>query len=194
LNPQEIRNIAFNGTTNDLIYKLADHQFLRKQLKIIDKRSAAYRSMQDAEFVLRFLTLHGNEGMFRGSLLRSMDDFMLHHRRAPPAYLKHISDIYVGALERCEAIWGSLAFRRPEGGGWRDQTLAGMYDAEMIAVSRLSSREAKAAIAVCKDILGRTKKLFENPDFDKAVRQGTNTPSRLSFRVDTVHEMILAAL
>ena len=56
LNPQEIRNVAFRGTLNDVIYEKSENAFLRAQLKIRNDRSEAYRQMQDAEFVLRFLS------------------------------------------------------------------------------------------------------------------------------------------
>ena len=47
------RNVAFRGPLNDLIYDLAEDEFLHFQLKIKDKRSPNYRNMLDAEFVLR---------------------------------------------------------------------------------------------------------------------------------------------
>jgi hypothetical protein len=54
---QEIRNVGYRGELNDLIYELAENQFLRQRLKIRNERSPAYRVMSDAEFVLRFFTL-----------------------------------------------------------------------------------------------------------------------------------------
>ena len=56
LNAQEIRNVIFRGALNDLIIEMSSESFLRAQLKIKDQRSQAYRSMQDVEYVLRFLT------------------------------------------------------------------------------------------------------------------------------------------
>ena len=58
LNAQEIRNVLFRGPLNDLIVGLSGEQALRRQLKIRDNRSPAYRAMVDVEYVLRFLTLH----------------------------------------------------------------------------------------------------------------------------------------
>ena len=57
LNPQEIRNVAYRGPLNQLIYRLAEDKFLRQQLKITSDRASAYRKMTDAEYVLRYLTL-----------------------------------------------------------------------------------------------------------------------------------------
>ena len=55
LNNQEIRNVAFRGSLNDVIYDVADNNFLKRALNISGARSKAYQQMQDAELVLRFL-------------------------------------------------------------------------------------------------------------------------------------------
>ena len=82
LNPQEIRNVAFRGPMNDAIYSLSGREFLRQQLKIENDRSSAYREMNDAEYVLRFLTLLERIDGFSGSLVREMDDFMRRRQHA----------------------------------------------------------------------------------------------------------------
>ena len=55
--PQELRNVAYRGPLNSLVYDLAANNFLRQQLKIRSEKSKAYQIMADAEYVLRFLTL-----------------------------------------------------------------------------------------------------------------------------------------
>lgn len=66
MQPQELRNVAFRGPLNDLIFHLSDNQFLRQQLKIRDEDSTAYKLMADAEMVLRFLALREQWSDFRG--------------------------------------------------------------------------------------------------------------------------------
>jgi Protein of unknown function DUF262 len=191
LNPQEIRNSAFRGPLNDLIYDLAKEPFLRHQLKIRDEKSSPFREMVDAELVLRFVTLHDMSGNYRGSLLRSMDQFMLAHKNANRDTLTYIRKTFIQALSRCEVIWGEHAFRRPEGSVWRDQTLAGMYDAEMLSVSRLSEAQYKRASTHRGQVIEKTKALFGNSKFDQYVRQGTNTPSRLEYRVEKIYDLLI---
>jgi hypothetical protein len=41
--PQEIRNVAFMGPLNDLIFEMAENKFLRQQLKIVNENSKAYQ-------------------------------------------------------------------------------------------------------------------------------------------------------
>jgi len=190
LNAQEIRNVAFRGPLNKQIYALSENDFLRKQLKIDDEKSAAYRDMADAEYVLRFMTLRDRIARFSGSLVKEMDSFMRRHQNAPTAEIVLLSNSFLQAIGRCSSIWGNNAFRRPEGNGWRDQTLAGMYDAQMIAASQLSAQQADRAVQHSAEVVKRTRKLFDDLDFDKAVRTGTNTPQRIRFRVQKMRQLI----
>lgn len=89
-------------------------------------------------------------------------------------------------------IWGDIAFRRPEGNGWRDQTLAGMYDAQMLAADQLSSTEFGKIIKRIEATKLSTVKLFNDTTFDQAVRTATNTPSRIKYRIAKVLAMLKA--
>lgn len=190
LNQQEIRNVAFRGKLNDKIYELAETGFLRKQLKIEGKKSAAYQKMTDAEYVLRFLTLRERWEEFGGSLVRAMDDYMRHHQQDTAAQVTQQSESFLEALGRCETLWGSNAFRRPEGGIWRDQTLAGMYDAQMISAGLISQQTMNKAKGHRQKLQNRTRDLFEDSAFDEAVRTGTNTPTRIRYRVGAMKDAL----
>lgn len=190
LNAQEIRNVAFRGALNDEIYRLSENAFLRSRLKIENERSAAYRDMADAEFVLRFMTLRDRFDEFGGSLTKEMDEFMRSRQNSRPDEVARLTGDFEAAVDRCSGIWGNVSFRRPEGAGWRDQTLAGMYDAQMLAVVRVSGAVIERAQQNTNEIIERTRRLFENPEFDKSVRTGTNTPQRIRYRVDQMQGLL----
>lgn len=192
LNAQEIRNVAFRGPLNDQIYQLSENAFLRQQLKIDGNKSAAYREMNDAEYVLRFLTLVERIATFSGSLVKEMDEYMRRHQLDSGQQVDNLAVRFEQAMARCQAIWGDFAFRRPEGPGWRDQTLAGMYDAQMIAASQVTEQVANRASANQGDALERTRALFDVAEFDKSVRTGTNTPARIRYRVGRMKELLEA--
>jgi hypothetical protein len=191
LNNQEIRNVAFRGPLNDAIYVAGENKLLRSALKIEGDKSAAYQQMQDAEFVLRFLTLRDPWSEFSGSLSKSMDDFMLNNRDMNGEQLENLIRPFSLAIERATLLWGDVAFQRWDGQRWRQQALAGMFDAEMIAGSLLSDGQIKLAAAKRNDIVEGTKLLFAESDFEEAVRLGTNTPSRIKLRIEKVRDMLL---
>lgn len=186
LNAQEIRNVIYRGPLNDSLHELAGDRFLRQQLKIDSDQSSSYRKMQDIEFVLRFLTLAETWIGFSGDLALSMDAFMSRHQHAGREEITALSASFNRAIEACEAIWAQHAFHRPDGDGWRDQALAGLYDAEMIAVNLLSDPEIATVAERADEVVKTTRNLFKSTQFDTAVRVGTNTPARIRYRIETL--------
>jgi len=184
LNAQEIRNVAFRGPLNNLIYELADTQFLQQQLKIRGRGSSAFRVMADAEYVLRFFTLHDRWESFSGDLRRSLDDYMKENRTASGQMLEALRGLFRRTLEDCENVWGEAAFKRPVESGWRDQMLAGMYDAQMLSISFLTKAQVEKLVSEARPVIEATRDLFlEDKEFEEAVRRATNTPSRIRYRV-----------
>ncbi len=188
---QELRNVAFSGPLNDLIYALAKNAFLRKQLKIKGDRSPALQRMIDAELVLRFLTLRDIWQEFTGGFRDAMDQFMVTYRQPSDAKLREFKVAFESAIETCQNIWGDASFKRPVGSSWRDQLLSGMYDAQMVAVDMLTDEERKKAIQHSAAIKKTTKVAFDDITFNTAVRLGTNTPSRVFYRIDIMKQILL---
>jgi hypothetical protein len=190
LNPQEIRNVAYRGPLNDLVLELAGHPLLRKQLKIHDERSAAYRKMLDAELVLRFLMLEQEWQAFSGDFRVSMNKFMQRNQRISEREIAKWRRMTNHTLNICEKLWGEHAFKRPAYKGWRDQFLAGLYDAQMIAASMLEEPEVTALVERSNEIPAATKRLFKDHQYEQAVRQATNTPARVDYRVRATLNML----
>jgi hypothetical protein len=194
LNAQEIRNVLFRGPLNDLVVGLSGEDALRRQLKIRDNRAQAYRAMVDVEYVVRFLTLHESWRGFSGSLRDSMDSFMARHVKPTPDELRSFRADFRRSLSGCTDIWGANAFKRPDGPGWRDQALAGMYDAQMIAIAELSDNQLPRAIERKGEIVAGTRDLFSDPEFESAVRTATNTPSKIFYRVTAMLKLLNSSL
>ena len=186
LNNQEIRNVAFRGFFNDAIYEAAQNEFFRGALKISGANSKAFQQMQDAELVLRFLTLRENWRHFSGNFSRSMDQFMLRHSDLEEKEARDLVDAFVSTISRVEQIWGQHAFQRWDGQQWRQQALAGLYDAQMIACDHVSSQQFEALRGSRDAVVATTRDLFGDRTFEEAVRLGTNTPSRMTYRVQTM--------
>ena len=189
LTAQEIRNVAFRGDLNDLVIRLSDNSFLHEQFNIT-RQSERYRQMQDAEIVLRFLTLDWVGEAYKGDLSATMDGYMLIHRHVDEAFLLQMESRFEKSLEWCYRIWGEYAFRRAEYGSWRGRALLGMYDAEMLAVSNLDDTQLQHAESHKNVVIGETSRMFEDEDFLKAVTVSTNTSARLRHRVDRVMDLL----
>lgn len=188
--PQELRKVAYRGGFSDLIYELSNQAFLKLQLKIENTESPAYVQMVDAEYVLRFFALSESWRHFSGALREELDMCMVRHMKDQQPELEALKNKFIRALNSCAEIWGRCAFQRHTGIGWRDQCLAGMYDAEMLAVSELSDDELNVAKLSKLEIVQRTADLFLDRSFERIVRQGTNTPSFVRERVARLLEVL----
>lgn len=186
MEPQELRNVAFRGPLNDLVYKLSENAFLRKQMKVTDKSAASFQKMADAELVVRFLALRGRWDGFTGGLRPAMDSFMAKNAEASKSELAGFQIAFERAIAACAAIWGDHSFRRPVGAGWRDQLLNGLFDAQMLAVDALSDVQLAALSKKSSLAKQAIRTLFEEPKFDRATREATNTPARIKYRVSSV--------
>ncbi|MBQ0932081.1 DUF262 domain-containing protein [Ideonella sp. 4Y16] len=190
--PQELRKVAYRGALSDLVFDLSDSQFLREQLKIISSNSPAYKNMEDAEYVLRYFALRSSWQSFSGSLRGELDGYMIKNQHSKPAQIKSLRRDFLRSLNGCQSIWGEHAFKRHTGTGWRSQFLAGMYDAEMLAIGELNDSQLEKSIRKSATAVKRTAALFTDPVFEKSVRQGTNTPSFVRTRIKAVTELLKA--
>ncbi|TET34866.1 MAG: DUF262 domain-containing protein [Planctomycetota bacterium] len=192
--PQEIRNVAYRGKVNDLIFSLADNDFLKRQLKIKDHRSKPYRMMIDAEYVLRFFTLLEQWRDFSGKMRVSMDVFMKEHQHKDRDFVDNLRKQFNTSIQCCKEIWGDNAFKRYMNDQWRNLVLAGMYDAQMLGVSLLSNAERKRAVQNKEQIIAKTIALLKNDEqFETSVRQFTSNPMRVRYRIETMLEALKTA-
>lgn len=193
-NPQEIRNSAWPGPLNNMILELSVYPQFHQLLHIEQKeRSAIYKEMRDAEFVLRYLTFRDNWKTFAGGMMRHMDQFMAKNQRMPEEELDAARHDFIDTLSNVSAAFGEHAFQRwvPGNGAWRRQVIAALYDAEMFA-TRGRSREALDAGS--DKILNGMKVLFENEDFRKSIDAATNTPALFKARIEMVSALVDEAL
>lgn len=189
LNPQEVRNVAYHGPLNEAIYWAAENRFLRVQFKANTKRSPAYKSMLDAELVLRFLTLRDSWQEYSGSLRLAMDEYMSRNQGMSPGQIRERITAFERSIEAAENIFGAHAFKRPG----REQALAGLWDAQMIALSLLDDSELLALESKAAEARAAADDLFRDARFDEAVRQATNTPERLRYRISRMIDTLRKA-
>jgi hypothetical protein len=188
LNPQEIRNVAYRGPLNDLVYDLAENAFLRAQFKVVPPGSPAYRQMTDAEYVLRFFMLTESWQTFRGELRTELDRFMARYQFATLAFLSALRERFDVTMSAAQRIWGEHAYKRPG----RDQALAGLYDAQMIALVELTQSQHERLADRSAEVVEATDALFDDASFDENVRRATNTPQRLRDRTERMLETLRA--
>lgn len=189
LKPQEIRNVAYSGPFNDLLFELSESPFLKDRLKINSEKSPSFRSMDDLEHVLRFFTIEERWENIGNVLSEEMDDFMARHRSSATNAMRRK---FLRSLDACSIIWGTHAFHKPtENDGWRDQFISPLYDAQMIGANFLSDVEIQRVARRKAEVLRSTRDLFaRNTAFVKSVTQSTNNPSAVKRRVVEIRDLL----
>lgn len=183
---QEIRNALYRGPFNDLLFTLGGNEFLRQQLKIVSNKETPYKEMQDVEVVLRYMCLREEWKTFSGDMRRSLDAFSAIHQNTSAAKRSAMKKQFEEALSRCKALWGIDAFRRYAAGSYRDQFMAAIYDAQMVAIGELSPADFAEIKKRKAEVLKATIKLFGDSKFEDAVRVSTNSPSKVLYRIGKV--------
>jgi len=188
LKAQEIRNVAFAGPLNDLLFELSENEFLKSKLKITSHKSAAYRSMDDLELVLRFFTIHSRWENFGKKISVAMDDFMSENQDKEVSELR---ELFQYSIEGCQKLWGDFSFQKPLNNGWREQLIAPLFDAQMVAVSLLDPARVQELEGAQDVVLSATRDLYENnPEFHKAVTQATGDTLAIRNRVSKLKDML----
>jgi Protein of unknown function DUF262 len=194
LNPQEIRNSAWPGLLNTMILDESASPAFHTALGIRDRsRSALYREMRDAEFVLRFLTFRSDWETFTGGMGRRLDTYMFDNHAMGREQVEKLREEFRVATRRAVAAFGQHTFQRwqPERSAWRQQVLAALYDAEMFGVMDFT----EPVLLEHQDrIIGGLKNLSADRGFRKSIDAATNTPSYFKQRITMVREMVREAV
>lgn len=193
--PQEIRNVAFRGPYNDMIFELAKNDFLRQQLKIKNDSSKAFKKMVDAEYVLRFFTLRDQWDDFPGNMRVAMDNQMQKHKNAKDSKIKESKEIFNSSINLAKTVWGNNAFKRPDSNSYRNQMLQGVYDVQVIPFSLLNSGNQSKVDSKKKEIQYAFIEMFDNnEEFHNSIRQFTSNPdrvyTRISIMLDKLEEIL----
>ena len=187
LNSQEIRNVAFRGDFNDMLFNLSENEYLCRQLKAT-KQSKIYREMIDVQYVLRYFTVRDTWENFPGNMDSAMDTFMTKNYRSNKNVISNYKLSFNSAIEFCKLIWGDDGFMRPEGS---KRVLQGFYDIQMVCSTLLSDNERTKAIAKKNKVKTVLIELLKTDEvFNESVTQFTSNPSNVKYRIEKFTEAL----
>jgi hypothetical protein len=187
LNSQEIRNVAFRGRFNDLLFDLSESTYLKEQLKA-SPESKVFREMVDVQYVLRFFTVREYWEEFYGNMDVAMDNFMQDNHRLSRGKIKEMEAVFESALEFCETIWGEEGFKKP---GGNSRALQGFYDVQMICSTFLTdTQRAKAIKNKAKVQAALVHLLNTDSDFVESVTQFTSNSRNVKYRIETFVDVL----
>jgi len=207
LSQQEVRNCLYQGKFNSLLLELAEHPIFTEAWGIPradhDSSSEAskeltnntlYKTMGDAELVLRFFALRHTEN-FRRGLEGFLDLYMIRSLEFTDEDMKVLKNIFIGTLELAHQIYGNSLFKpfvdqdAPELDTWRDRAHKAYYDALMVSLSRQLSRK-DVLIQHQARIIEETKILFRE-DESKLLTGAGKSKTDIQKRIKLFEDMFL---
>ena len=189
--PQEIRNSLYRGALNNLIHELADNSFFKQQLKILTGKEDIYRSMQDAELVLRFFMLSDNWRNFNGNMRKSLDEYMQSNTSISTSKINELRNKFLIAIDRCNDVYKENAFKCYLGTRPRNQFMSALFDSEMIVMSMLSDAEFIKILQSPVETERKMHEIFEDTDFSDSIRTNTNTAAKVSLRIEKLYSALV---
>lgn len=194
--PQEIRNAAYGGDFNDLLVRLSEHPFLRKQFNLETPKarevSKLYREMLDVEYILRFFTLRDTWDSFSGNMRIAMDRYMEKQYLDKTLDFKKFESIFNDTMEVCEIIWGDDAFIRPDG---RKEIIQGIFDVQTVPLSFFVENQKNELIIKKDNIRNSFEQRYKaDKDFEDSIRQFTSNIKQVNYRISTMKNLISQAI
>ncbi|UAY55781.1 DUF262 domain-containing protein [Arachidicoccus terrestris] len=182
LNSQEIRNVAYRGNFNDLLFELSEETYLKQQLKST-RESKNYKEMIDVQYVLRFFTIREYWKSFHGNMDKAMDEFMAKNYKNDPSTVAAQKRIFKNALKFCETIWGNEGFMKPDS---NRRIMQGFFDIQMVCCTFLNEAQYKKAMKSSAKVKSGLKNLLKNDkDFEESVSQFTSNAKNVQKRIST---------
>jgi len=200
LNPQELRNALFPGPLNTLITELArtpaftgawgipplsPNEESEPPERLLN--NTLYKSLADAELVLRFFALQDAVANNRtGSLRRILDRFMEIHSRSSSNVLENLQQQFISCMERLFVVFEEQPFRLPTTG----RPSRPLYDALMVALSRNLSADIEGNAERFREIVAAA---LDNTDSYEILVGRGNTIEAIKSRITLAEQMIREA-
>lgn len=182
LNSQEIRNVAFRGALNDLLFELSELPYFVNQLHST-KDSKIYREMTDVQYVLRFFTIKEYWNDFSGNMDKAMDKYMASNYKISGQAIIDKRAEFLRSLNFCEQIWGEDGFTKPDG---NKRVLLSFYDVQMICSSLLTNAEYNKALQNPEAVRQSLLNLLQNDEtFFESISQFTSNQRSVRYRIST---------
>lgn len=197
LNPQELRNALFPGPLNRLLTRLARNEAFTATwgippFKPDEERNppdellnnTLYKSLADAELVLRFFALQDTvQNKTTGSLRKILDRFMEKNALVDQEKMDELEGQFVSCIDRLFNVFEGAPFRLPTTG----RPSRPLYDALMVALSRNVGADVEANAEKFRAIV--EKALNDPSKYEVLVGRG-NTIEAIKSRIGLAEQMI----
>jgi hypothetical protein len=186
---QELRHALIPGRARTLLKELADGEPFRHATQ----GSVKPQRMADREMVLRFLAFRLTEPSDypRGDLDDFLRQAMKRLNDLPEQQIKRLSDDFARSMSDAVAIFGQHAFRKIfTGQRGRLPVNKALFEAESVALAKLSSHELARLRGRREEVLARLAELMEDGRFLQAISVATGDSEKVHLRFSALEDML----
>ena len=204
LNAQEVRNCVNTGSFNDLLIELSRHELFTDMWDIpafepnetIEpserlRRNTLYRTMGDAELVLRVFALMDPINV-AGGMKSTLNHSMTKYSKSSKQELDQLKNRFIQSLKLAYAIGGKDTFRIPNPLLERRRPSRSLFDGIMVALIR-NLDKADRIEARAGRIIELLKLELTKPDFRELVTGRANTREATLSRARQIESLIEVA-
>lgn len=168
LEPQEIRNAMYHGTSTELAGKLSrSEEFLEATMYAIKPDR-----MTDQEYILRFMAF--TELDYEAEYKDDIDTFLIKAMKKVNAYekddLKRIETNFYKVMRYSKILMGKNAFRKIGEGGRRGPVNKALFELFSVCFSELSEEQLETIADRRDEFLSRYAELFSEKAFQAQIR------------------------
>jgi hypothetical protein len=189
LTPQELRNNTLRGSFNDLLRELAIDNTFRKLLQL--RLEKEQDNMAYEEMVLRFFAYYSDPK--RNELLEEfLTYYMKINKDLDEVRISELKNLFNTTIEKIDKYLGDKAFSicTPKANNWNKKSNRRVFDAEMLAFSRVHWDDIKITPQEFQKKL--KQQMITDQNFQKSLKSdGTRM---LEERIEIVSKLLTGAL
>ncbi len=183
LTRQQMRNALYQGPATDFLKKQAQYSLF----ETVTGKSLNRKKMFDREFVNRYCAF----SLTSYNEYRDMDEFLaraLETINADPSICSQLERGLSTSLKNNQHAFGVHAFRKHQPGAERRSVLnASLWDVMSTGLAHVPQLLLKERLTDFQDAF---YDLLDDPEFERSITYGPNTPKQVRHRFDTAHLML----
>lgn len=185
LSRQEMRNAIYNGVATTFLRVEAETDLFREATGM----SLNAKRMLDREFVNRFVSFSTQPlDAYKGDMDKWLADGLLRLKEMTDVERAALSVRFRRTLANNLAVFGKHAFRKHRSSDQARSVInASLFDVMAIG---LADRDPEAVRANIQPLRQGLFALFDDPDFNKAITYGPNTPKEVRTRFELATRML----
>lgn len=199
LNAQELRNALYSGPFAEMLVEISSDERFTNIWKIPRhdentdedgtpndhlRSNALFKSMKDCEIVLRFFAFRDDDKI-AGSVRKILDNCAKEYRRIDKDTVENLKQEYFRCLDTAVEIFADDIFLLPANQMGRRILSRPLYDAIMVALSRLGDDKDQLA-SKANEVKAALTENLEDPDVYNLIVGRANTSDAVKERIRTV--------